>query len=180
MRVSLLAVTIALLGACSAAPGPSQSIGPSPSPSPTEPPTARILGPFTGFFDNEPFKVAAAMQPADWAELWASLGKQGSVPDVDFSREVVFFLGMAGSSSCPEQFERLVVDEPTGHVYAEWAAHPPNQPCTDDLQAQGVLLAVARSVLPAQQFRLTLREDLVCVDCPTHPDQVVVNPDQPL
>lgn len=82
---------------------------------------------------------------------------------------------MSGSSSCPERFERLVVDESAAHVYAQWADQPPNQPCTDDLQAQGVLVAVARSVLPAGQFRLTLREQLICADCPDHNDQVLVD-----
>jgi hypothetical protein len=79
---------------------------------------------------------------------------------------------MAGSSSCPAAFERLVVDEATSHVYAEWNDQSlVGAPCTADLAPQGVLIAVSRDVLPAGEFSLTLRESLMCPDCPDHPDR---------
>jgi hypothetical protein len=172
-----LTLLVALLAACSGAPAPSASVGPSPtpSPSPTAPPDARIIGNAGLFLGNESFSVAAATSDEAFAALWASLDQQAAAPEVDFGQEIVIFLGISGSSSCPERFGRLVVDEQASHVYAQWAEHPRNQACTDDLQAQGVLLAVARSALPAGQFRLTLREQLICADCPDHPDQVVVD-----
>lgn len=107
--------------------------------------------------------------------MWSGLQAGPAEPSVDFSREVVFFLGMSGSSSCPEQFERIVVDQPNGHVYAEWAAHPAKEICTDDLRAQGVLIAVSRSVLPSETFLFSLREALSCTGCNDHPDWIEVS-----
>ena len=69
----------------------------------------------------------------------------------------------------------LVVDEDAAHVYAEWANPDTHMPCTADLAPQGVLIAVARDVLPAGEFSLTLRESLMCPDCPDHPDQELVS-----
>jgi hypothetical protein len=124
---------------------------------------------------ESPFAVAAATDPDEWDELWGQVGLQIPQPDVSFERDLVLFLGMAGSSSCPEQFDRLVVDD-TQRVYAEWLPTPGDRPCTDDLAAQGLLLAVDRSVLPAEPFAFSLREQAVCPDCSNHPDQMLVDP----
>lgn len=124
---------------------------------------------------GDPFSVAAATDRQEWDELWRRVGLQIPQPEVRLDRELVLFLGMAGSSSCPERFERLVVDG-TSRVYAEWARPPGNQPCTDDLAAQGLLLAVPRDELPSEPFPFWLREQPVCPDCADHPDQMVVDP----
>jgi hypothetical protein len=124
---------------------------------------------------SEAFVVHVALTEADYRDGWQQLGQAGSPPPVDFATEVAIYLGMAGSSSCPATFQHLVVDDDAAHVYAEWDDNSlRGMPCTADLAPQGVALAVSRSVLPAGQFTLTLRSDLMCPDCPDHPDQTLV------
>lgn len=192
MRVGLALSAVLLLAACAGAPQPSSSPSPSTAPSPAALPTPRAtiaasaapsqpanegwrqLG--SGLWLEDPFTVAAATDTAQLAALWSALGQAEPAPAVDFAREIVLFLGMSGSSSCPERLVGLVSDEAAAHVYGQWAEHDPLQACTDDLQAQGVLLAVDRELLPASQFRLSLRQDPICPDCEEHTDQVMVDP----
>lgn len=169
MRAGLTIAAVLLLAACAGAPTPTTA-GPTPVPD-----EVRLLATdLWGDHPDSPFSVDAATNQSDYDELWARVGQQIPQPAVDFDHDIVLFLGTAGSSSCPERFERLVVDD-TARVYAEWS-RPMDRPCTDDLAQQGVLLAVARSVLPQEPFQLSLREQPVCADCPTHPDQLVVDP----
>jgi hypothetical protein len=162
MRAALLAAVL-LLAACTGA-------SPDPSGDPV-----RILAtdlPSIG----EPFTVHLVQDSTDYTDGWRATGLPGSPPAVDFSTDVAIYLGMAGSSSCPAAFERLVVDEATSRVYAEWNDQSlVGAPCTDDLAPQGVLIAVARDVLPAGEFVLTLRDQLICPDCPDHPDREIVS-----
>jgi hypothetical protein len=161
MRAALLAAVL-LLAACTGA-------SPDPSGDPV-----RILAtdlPSVG----EPFTVHLVQDSTDYMAGWRATGLPGSPPAVDFSTDVAIYLGMAGSSSCPAAFERLVVDEATNRVYAEWNDQSlVGAPCTDDLAPQGVLIGVARDVLPAGEFTLTLRDTLICPDCPDHPDRETV------
>jgi hypothetical protein len=162
MRAALLAAVL-LLAACTGA-------SPDPSGDPV-----RILAtdlPSVG----EPFTVHLVQDSTDYMDGWRATGLPGSPPAIDFATEVAIYLGMAGSSSCPAAFERLVVDEATSHVYAEWNDQSlVGAPCTADLAPQGVLIAVARDVLPAAEFTLSLRDVLMCPDCPDHPDQELVS-----
>lgn len=162
MRAVLLAVL--LLAACT---------GASPSPAPTPEPV-RILADGLSVAFGEPFSVAVANDETEWLRLWQGFDRGADQPEVDLSREMLIYLGMAGSSSCPEAFSHLVVDAEAARVYGEWQGRAGNVACTDDLQGQGVLLAVSREVLPQSDFVLTLREALLCGDCPEHPDQIVV------
>jgi hypothetical protein len=163
MRAGALLVAF-LLVACAGA-----SSSPAPDP-------VRILAAELSLFE-EPFTVAVVDNSTDYLAGWQRTDRSAPPPDVDFASDVAIYLGMAGSSSCPETFAHLVVDEEAGHVYGEWNSTVIREGmgCTDDLAAQGILLAVARTALPAGQFRLTLREALMCPDCPDHPDQAVVS-----
>lgn len=155
MRAALLAAVL-LLAACT---------GASPDPS-TDP--VRILA--TDLSIGEPFAVHVVQDNTDYMDRWRATGLPGSPPAIDFTTEVAIYLGMAGSSSCPAVFQHLVVDEDAGHVYAEW--NDPSltgQDCTADLRSQGVVLAVSRAALPSE-FTLTLREEVMCFDCPDQPD----------
>lgn len=165
----------------SAGPGSTASPGASVSTAPGGPATVdpsgalvRIVG--TGLtLGDFPFAVRAARNDDELTGLLADLAMPER-PTVDFERELVLYLGVSGSSSCPERFQRLVVDEAAGLVYGEWAQHPPGQPCTDDLQPQGILLVVTRSALPATPFVLSLREQLVCPTCEDHTDRALIDP----
>lgn len=166
MRAGLIAAAL-LLAACAGAPPA------SPSATPAEP--VRILETGLSGFLGNPFSVAAATDQLDYEALWQNFNLRSLPPAVDFDSELVIYLGMAGSSSCPEVFQQLVVEDDVPRVYAAWQPQPPNQPCTDDLQAQGVLLAVSRAVLPDRPFSLQLRAQPICPDCPDHPDQAIVD-----
>lgn len=173
MRVGAPWTVVLLLAACTGAQPPS-TLTPAPS-APAETVRTLATGLAAAGFEN-PFGVAVATNDADYRSLWPLFGLRSLAPPVAFDRELVIYLGMAGSSSCPEVFRGLVVDESIPAVYADWQPHPPNQACTDDLQSQGVLLAVARSELPDQPFVLQLRAQPICATCPDHPDQLVVDP----
>jgi hypothetical protein len=136
----------------------------------------RILATDLSLF-NEPYTVAAIDNDTDYQTAWARTSRSAAPPEIDFATDVAIYLGMAGSSSCPETFQHLVVDTDTAHVYGEWKPFDLTlgMGCTDDLAAQGIVLAVSRSVLPVGQFVLSLREQVSCADCPDHPDQVTVN-----
>lgn len=168
MRAGLLTAAF-LLAACAGAPSPTPSVVPA------EPVRTLATGLSAAFAQN-PFVVTGATNADDYAALWQTFGLRSLPPEVDFEREIVVYLGMAGSGSCPEVFQRLVVDHEASTVHAEWQPHPPNQACTDDLQSQGVLLAVSRAELPTQQFALSLRAQPICADCPTHPDRAIIDP----
>lgn len=162
MRAGLLAAVLLLGAACAGA-------SPSPSPDPV-----RILATDLSLV-AEPFTVAVIDNSADYQASWAQTDRSSAPPDVDWATEVVIYLGMAGSSSCPVTFQHLVVDEDSANVYAEWDNNNlKNMPCTDDLSPQGVVLAVSRSVLPAGEFTLSLRSDVMCPECPDHPDETRV------
>lgn len=167
MRAGLLSVVILLLAACAGAPSPSPNAAPDEQ--------VRILATELWADLESPFAVAAATDRQEWDALRGKLGLQAPQPEVDFERELVLFLGMAGSSSCPERFAGLVIDQGS-RVYAEWIPPAGDQPCTDDLAAQGLLLAVDRTLLPSEPFAFTLREQPVCPDCQVKPDQMVVDP----
>lgn len=126
----------------------------------------------------DPIAVGGATDEAEYAALWNAFGLQSAAPSVDFEREIVLYLGMAGSSSCPEQFRRLVVDHQASRVYAQWQQPGvgPGRGCTDDLAPQGVLVAVSRAELPEQPFSLSLRGQPLCPDCPDQPDQAIIDP----
>ncbi|HSH21528.1 MAG TPA: hypothetical protein VK992_02775, partial [Candidatus Caenarcaniphilales bacterium] len=149
----------------------------SPSTEPTSSATAGPRELATGLsLADDPFAVAAAVNPAQMEPLWEQLGQASPPPTVDFEQELVLFLGMSGSSSCPKRLERLFVDHAAGKVFGQWAGHEPGEACTDDLQAQGVLLAVERSLLPTTPFLFSLEEEPICPECPERPDQAVVDP----
>lgn len=171
MRAGLISAVL-LLAACASAPTPS----PTPTPTPTEP--VRILADGLYMTVGEQRSVAAATTADEYDALWQRLAADsspaGDPPPVDMEREMVFYLGMAGSSSCPEEFQRLVVDELEALVYAEWQVASTGNACTDDLQSQGLLLAVSRDELPTGPFTLSLRVEPVCRVCP---DDVLVQPD---
>ena len=164
MRAVLLAVL--LLAACT---------GASPSPSPTPDPV-RILATGLSLDSVAPLGVGAATTQAEYDSLWTGSDRSFGAPSIDFDLEIALYLGMAGSSSCPEEFMGLVVDPEAGVVYGSWRQPSALSACTDDLQSQGVLLAVSRAVLPSSEFLFSLREQPVCAECPDQPDRIVVNP----
>lgn len=199
VRAGPLLAVVLLLAACAGAPQSSPSLiplptpgsatpaatGPAPaspglSPAPTGAPTAPagawrelLSGAALG---DEFFTVAAATDREQLDRLWQDLAQAAPAPDVDFEQELVLFFGTGGSSTCPERLEGLVVDFGAATVHGRWAEHEPGVPCTDDIQAQGVLIAVSRGDVPDVPFQLSLKAEPVCPECPDRPDQTVVDP----
>src|SRR5512132_2602556 len=96
MRAGVL-MAVLLLAACAGA-----------SPSPTSDPV-RIIATDLSLFD-EPFTVAVIENSVDYEAAWARSSRSAAPPLVSFDTDVVVYLGMAGSSSCPETFQHLVVE----------------------------------------------------------------------
>ncbi len=197
----LLAAVLLLLAACAGASQPTGTSSATGAPAPTAPggtplasvapgtsaspaasaPATPVAGAWRELASDvwlaeEPFAARAATNQAQLDALWQDLGMTTPAPAVDFDQELVLFFGMSGSSTCPERLEGLVVDFESATVHGRWAAQDPNVPCTDDLQAQGLLLAVPRADLPQVPFLFSLRADPICADCPDRPDQTLVDP----
>ncbi len=111
----LLLLVVLLLAACSSAPPtgspapgtPPPSPGPTAAaptdPAPTVPaaPNWRVLAQDL-WLAQAPFAVAAALSQDELTALWQQLDRDGPPPAVDFEREAVLFMGMSGSSECPD------------------------------------------------------------------------------
>jgi hypothetical protein len=172
MRAGALWTVVLLLAACTGA----QSTPTAPTPSPPAETVRTLATGLAAAGFQDPFSVAVATNEADYGALWQAFQLRSLPPTADLEREIVIYLGMAGSSSCPEVFRGLVVDRSVPSVHADWQPLP-NRACTDDLESQGVLLAVARDGLPDQPFILQLRAQPVCATCANHPDQLLVTPE---
>jgi hypothetical protein len=107
---------------------------------------------------DEAFTVRAATDRAALAELWGAVGGTGNPPDVDLEREVVVSFAHGIGSSCPEL--RLDgVDLGGGLVTSEVSDPLAPRACTADLVGAVVfVVAIERSALPADGFRLALTE----------------------
>jgi hypothetical protein len=107
---------------------------------------------------DEAFTVRAATDRAALTELWGAVGGEGSPPDVDVEREVVVSFAHGIGSSCPEL--RLDgVELGAGLVTSEVSDPLAPRACTADLVGAVVfVVAIERSALPADGFRLALTE----------------------
>lgn len=88
------------------------------------------------------------------ATVWGRLGLEGEAPAVDFDRQVVFYLVIGHSGSCPDtRLDDVVVDGDL--VYAVIPTITDEMACTSDWVPRTYLVAVDRELLPTPPFQLT-------------------------
>jgi hypothetical protein len=118
----------------------------------------RLLDVLEGSGD-EAFTVRAATDRAALVDLWSAVGGTGNPPAIDFEREVVVSFAHGIGSSCPEL--RLDgVELGAGLVTSEVSDPLAPRACTADLVGAVVfVVAIERSALPADGFRLALTEN---------------------
>ncbi len=105
-----------------------------------------------------PYRTGIATDQTSLAGLWATIGLDDPLPEVDFANEVVVWFGAVYSGSCPEMhLDDVVVDGSTLHVFLVY----PNRPavCTADANPRAYVVAVELSKLPAGPFVIQLDAD---------------------
>ncbi|HEX2404975.1 MAG TPA: hypothetical protein VHM29_09750, partial [Acidimicrobiia bacterium] len=88
------------------------------------------------------------------ATVWTQLGLEGNPPVVDFDRQLVFYLVIGHSGSCPDtRLDDVSIDG--DHVYAVIPTITDAMGCTSDWVPRTYLAAVDRDRLPAPPFQVT-------------------------
>jgi hypothetical protein len=130
--------------------------------------------------------VAVATTPREYTTLWLSVA-HGTAPAVDFDREFVARFVPAVSSTCPwVAFRGIGVNSSEHRLYGRFDELPPqlfmdNVPstfgCTTDATPHAFLVAIDRSLAPAAQFTLRLRDAPACDGCGITSDETMVDLD---
>lgn len=128
--------------------------------------------------------VSVAMDHDEIRRLWLSQAR-GEVPRVDVATEFVVQFVPPVSGTCPWiAFTGIGVDASQDLMYGEYESLdaslfigevPDNFGCTTDATPHAFLVAVDRSLVPASEFRLRLRDQRLCEDCGITWDEIVVS-----
>jgi len=103
-------------------------------------------------------QVGLAADAAILAELWAEIGLDAPVPEVDFGKHVVISFGVSYSGSCPDiRLDDVVVDGAV--VYPEIVNLSREVACTSDLNPHAYVVALERSRLPSGPFAIQLEAE---------------------
>jgi len=108
---------------------------------------------------GEPRMIGLATDAVSFEGLWAEIGLDAPVPEVDFEEHVVIWFGAAVSGSCPDiRLDDVVVDGSV--VYPEIADLNPVFVCTLDAVPHAYVVALERSRLPSGPFVIQLEAEL--------------------
>jgi hypothetical protein len=107
----------------------------------------------------EAYAVEAATNPDSLTALWEAWRLPGAAPEVNFEREIVVTFSEGISSGCPEvRFDGVHIGD--GVVWSRTSDPLGPRGCRLDLAGAAVfVVALERDALPADRFRLKLRED---------------------
>jgi hypothetical protein len=113
---------------------------------------------------------------------------RGKAPPIDWSREFVVRFVPPVSGTCPWiAFIGMGADEAHDVLYGEFEGLsaelflgevPDNFGCTTDAAPHAFLVAAQRSLAPASEFRLRLRDERLCEECGITSDETVVRLDE--
>jgi hypothetical protein len=126
------------------------------------------------------YRTGIATDARSLGRLWKRSGIRGTVPEVDFEREVAVWFGHVYGGSCPNQrLDDVVVDETRALVYP--LIVDPDAPlfCTDDANPYAFVVAVERDALPAGPFVIQLDADDPPVGAPRERTVVEVDLSKP-
>ena len=137
--------------------GPDPASLPAPGPQPSGGEGWRLLADEAGA--GEPWRVELATDAAGLEGLWAEIGLDASVPEVDFEEHVVIWFGVVVPGSCPDvRLDDVVVDGSV--VYPEIADLNRVLVCTADAVPHAYVVAVERSRLPSGPFAIQTKAEL--------------------
>lgn len=132
---------------------------------------------------GEPYQTGIATDAASLEELWARIGLDDSIPDVDFENEVVIWFGAVYGGSCPNlRLDDVVVAGAT--IYAVIVLPDAPVACTDDANPHAYVVALQRSKLPVGPFVIQLAatpvtsDEVTVVDADLSQPGTVATPDQ--
>jgi hypothetical protein len=104
------------------------------------------------------YRTGFASDRADLETLWREAGISAPLPEVDFESEVVIWFGAVYGSSCPNlRMDDVVIAD--GTVYPVIVDVDASMSCTADANPHAYVVAVERSVLPADGFVIRLQAD---------------------
>lgn len=105
---------------------------------------------------GEAFRTGIAYDDVSYGALWKEAGLAGSMPEVDFTSEVVIWFGAAHGSSCPRLRLDDVVVEPTRPLVHGTITVLDAGVCTADALPHAYLVALDRRQLPPGPFAIQL------------------------
>ncbi len=119
--------------------------------------------------------VAVATTPAAYQAIWQRAFGNEQGPAIDFQREIVVAFGDLVNAGCPQDtMTGLEFDAIKRLLYGTFVA-PPQASCGDVGGTHTLVVAVARSALPAGDITIRLRRDFVlCDTCGREAEEVVV------
>jgi len=127
--------------------------------------------------------VDDALNVEEYRRLWLSMAS-GEPPAVDFATEFVVRFVPPVSSTCPWiAFTGIGTSIDEGVLYGIYEhlpadlfieTVPDNFGCTTDASPHAFLVAVDRSLAPADELRLRLQDERLCEECGLAWDEVVV------
>lgn len=104
---------------------------------------------------GEAYRTGIATDPESLRGLWAAIGLDTPLPEVDFDTEVVIWFGAVYGSSCPDlRLDDVIVDGDLVHALIVLAT--PHLACTDDANPLAFVVAVDREKLPEGPFAIQL------------------------
>ena len=108
---------------------------------------------------GEPWRIGLAADAAGLAKLWAEIGLDAPVPEVDFEEHVAIWFGAVVSSGCPDvRLDDVVVDGSS--VYAELVDPNPQFSCPSDAVPHAYVVALERSRLPSGPVTIRMPGEL--------------------
>ena len=105
------------------------------------------------------WKIGLVADAVGLEKLWAEVGLDAPVPEVDFEENVVIWFGSVVTSSCHDvRLDDVVVEGPV--VRAELVDPVPQFECTADAVPHAFVVALERSRLPSGMFTIRMTDDV--------------------
>ena len=96
-----------------------------------------------------PYATGFADDSAELANLWATVGLEGPIPEIDFAEEAVAWFGPAVSGSCSDiRLDDVVFDAATAVLSPVIVQPGGARACTSDANPHAYIVALDRSRLP--------------------------------
>lgn len=98
--------------------------------------------------------IHTATDAGAFDELWASLGRGGDQPTVDFDDEIVIAYSLSYPSGCAFPFIDFDIDESDAVITASYAGNEPAE-CAADENQYLVVIGVDRDALMHPEYQVT-------------------------